>query len=188
MNHTLIFILILIGVIIIAALVAYSLASRRRSQILRRRFGPEYDRVLRQEKSVHRAEGVLEFRRQARQTLQIHPLSRQAQESYTVRWNEVQRHFVDDPPAAVLEADELISEVMEQRGYPVGNFEQRAEIMSVDHPVVVQNYRAAHDIAARQRTGQATTEDLRKAMVHYRSLFDEILRDDEYLNTKEAHG
>lgn len=190
MNHTVVFVLILIGAVVIAALIAYSLASRRRSRLLRERFGPEYDRVLKQEKSVHRAEGVLEFRQRARETLQIHPLPRQDQDAYISRWSDIQRQFVDDPPAAVLEADQLISQVMEQRGYPVATFDQRAEIISVDHPVVVQNYRAAHDIAGRQRTGHASTEDLRKAMVHYRSLFDEILRDDDSLQDtrKEARG
>jgi hypothetical protein len=188
MTHAVVFALILLAAVIVGAVLAYSLASRRRSQLLRRRFGPEYDRVLRQEKSVHRAEGVLEFREAARKTLQIHPLSRDAQKLYAGRWNDIQRQFVDDPPGAVLQADQLITEVMELRGYPVTGFEQRADIVAVDYPVVVQNYRAAHDIAASQRAGHATTEDLRTAMVHYRSLFDEILRDDSLPDIKEAHG
>jgi hypothetical protein len=177
MNHPAILILILIAAVIIAAAVAFSFATRRRSRLLRERFGPEYDRVLGLEKSVHRTEGVLEFREKARETLHIRPLSRQDQEAFANRWAEVQRDFVDDPRSTVLQADQLISQVMEQRGYPVASFEQRAEIISVDYPVVVQDYRAAHQIADLHRRSQATTEDLRKAMVHCRSLFDLLLND-----------
>jgi hypothetical protein len=186
MNHPAIVVLIIAAAVILAT-VAYLYSRRRRSQLLRERFGPEYDRVVGQEKSVRRAEGVLEFREKARETLQIRSLSHTDRVAFANRWSTVQRQFVDDPPEAVLRADRLVSELMETRGYPVDSFEQRAQLISVDHPVVVQDYRTAYDIALRQRKGRANTEDLRKAMVHYRSLFDELLQDSP-IERKEARG
>lgn len=186
MNHAVI-VLIIVGIVIVVAAIGYFYSHQRRSRMLREHFGPEYDRVLGQEKSVRRTEGVLEFREKAREAFRIRPLSRTDQTAYAERWNAVQRKFVDAPAESVLQADQLVSEVMEARGYPIANFEQRVEIVSVDHPVVVQNYRAAHDIAQRQSAGQIATEDLRKAMVHYRSLFDELLRDSAP-EKKEARG
>jgi hypothetical protein len=185
MNHSAEVLVIVAGVVILAAIAAYFYSRQKRSQLLRRRFGPEYDRVVRQEQSVRRAEGVLAFREQARETLDIRPLSREDQAAFANRWKTVQRTFVDDPSAAVLQADQLITEVMRQCGYPVASFERRAEIASVDYPLVVQNYRAAHEVALRQGKGEATTEDLRKAMIHYRSLFDELLNH-SLVDTKET--
>ncbi len=176
MDHPAAVILIVATVVIVAAGAAYFYWSKRRSKQLREHFGPEYDRVVGQEKSVRHAEGVLEFREKAREKLEIRPLSRADQVTFANRWATVQREFVDDPQQAVSQADRLVSEVMQVSGYPMASFEQRAEIISVDHPVVVQNYRSAHEIALRQRN-QASTEDLRKAMVHYRSLFDELLQE-----------
>jgi hypothetical protein len=186
MNHPAVIVLI-VAVVIGVAAAAYFYARQRRSKLLREHFGPEYDRVVRQEKNVRRAEGVLEFREQARETLEIRELSRTDQAAFAEHWHAVQRQFVDDPTGAVVQADRLVSQVMEARGYPIAKFEQRAELISVDHPVVVQNYRAAHEIALRQTKGRATTEDLRKAMVHYRSLFDELLKN-SLINRKEALG
>jgi hypothetical protein len=186
MNHAAV-VLVVVGIVVIVAIAGYFYSHQRRSRLLREHFGPEYDRVLSQEKSVRRTEGVLEFRAKAREAFRIRPLSRTDQTAYAELWNSIQRKFVDAPADSVVQADRLVTEVMEARGYPVANFEQRAEIISVDHPVVVQNYRAAHDIAQRQSTGQVATEDLRKAMVHYRSLFDELLRDPTPAK-KEAHG
>jgi hypothetical protein len=170
---------ILIGVAfaLVAAVAAWFYSRQRRSRLLRERFGPEYDRVIRQEGNVRRGEGVLEFREKKREKLEIHPLSAAARSDFANRWNTVQGQFVDDPGGSVTEADRLVSEVMESRGYPVINFEERAEIVSVDHPLVVENYRAAHQIAVGRSRGQTTTEGLRKAMVHYRSLFEELLED-----------
>jgi hypothetical protein len=180
MNHPALVIGIVVAALILIAVAAYAYSRQRRTQTLRSRFGPEYDRV-------RRAEGVLEFREKKRKTLPIRELSRADQVAFDERWNGVQSQFVDDPSGAVLLADALVSEVMVARGYPVADFEQRAEIVSVDHPVVVQNYRTAHEIALRQKQGRATTEDLRKAMVHYRTLFDELLRS-ATLERKEARG
>ena len=166
--------LVLIAAIVVAALV-YMIARRRRSQTLRERFGPEYDRVVRKEGDVQKGERLLDFRQKHRKTLDIRPLSPEDQTRFSSRWNNVQGEFVDDPSGAVARADELIIEVMQARGYPTTDFTQRAADISVDHPVVVENYRAAHDIAQRRSRGQASTEDLRQAMVHYRALFSELL-------------
>jgi hypothetical protein len=199
MNHPGVVILI-VAVVVLAAAVAYYYSRQRRTRLLREHFGPEYVRVLNKERSVRRAEGVLEFREQARESLDIRPLSREDQVTFAEQWNEVQRHFVDDPSGTVVEADRLVNQVMAARGYPLANFEQRAELLSVDHPVVVQNYRAAHEIAQRQSQNKVTTEDLRKAMVHYGSLFNELLKDsaverknaaienNAVIERKEAHG
>lgn len=166
-----------IAIALLAGISLWLYLRHRRSLSLRERFGPEYDRVVRQEGNVRRGEGVLEFREKKREKLKILPLSASARNDYANRWNNVQAQFVDDPEDSVAKADSLVSEVMEARGYPLADFDERAEIISVDHPVVVENYRAAHLIAISRARGQATTESLRKAMVHYRALFDDLLRD-----------
>jgi hypothetical protein len=166
-----------IALALLAVIAAWLYMRHRRSRLLRDRFGPEYERVVRQQGNVRRGEGVLEFREKKRETLQIRPLTQTAQTDFSNRWNDVQAQFVDDPEGSVSKADSLVSEVMEARGYPVSDFAERADIISVDHPVVVENYRAAHAIAMSRARGQASTEDLRKAMVHYRSLFEELLHD-----------
>lgn len=166
-----------IAVALVAGISLWLYLRHRRSRSLRERFGPEYDRVVQQEGNVRRGEGVLEFREKKREKLNIRPLTVSARNDYANQWNNVQAQFVDDPEGSVAKADSLVSEVMETRGYPVADFDERAEIISVDHPAVVENYRAAHAIAIGRARGQATTENLRKAMVHYRALFDELLRD-----------
>jgi len=171
-------IVVVIAVIAIAA-VAIVMMRKRRSLKLRERFGPEYDRVVKQEGDVNKGEGVLAFREKRRAELKIRTLSPADRSSFLQRWNEVQGQFVDDPKGAVTVADSLVSEVMQARGYPVGNFEQRSADLSVDYAKVVDNYRAGHDIALRHSRGQASTEDLRQAMVHYRTLFEELLGRDE---------
>ena len=120
---------------------------------------------------------MLEFRARRREQFEIHPLSTEGKSSYAGRWGEVQARFVDDPRGAVTLADHLVTDVIQARGYPVGEFEQQAADLSVDYPTIVDSYRAAHDIAERHRAGQATTEDLRQAMVHYRALFQELLEE-----------
>jgi FtsZ-interacting cell division protein ZipA len=164
-------------VVVAVAVIAFFLMRKRRSQQLRERFGPEYDRVLKKEGEVRRAENVLDIREKRREKFEIRSLSAAARTDFAERWRTVQSQFVDDPKGSVARADRLVSEVMAERGYPVADFEQRAADISVDHPVVVENYRAAHDIALRHSRGEASTEDLRRAMVHYRSLFDELLED-----------
>lgn len=175
--------ILVIAAIVIGALVLVA-ARKRRSQKLRERFGPEYDRVVTQEGDVHKGERLLEFRQKHRETLKIRPLSATDRESFTNRWREVQGRFVDDPKGAVTLADGLVTEVMQARGYPVNDFTQKAADLSVDHPTVIENYRVAHDIALRHGRGEASTEDLRKAMVHYRSLFEDLLGDGQTVNNQ----
>ena len=179
MDQRQIMVAVVIAVIAIAgvAALAFVTSRKRRSRQLRERFGPEYDRVLRQEGDPRKAEGVLEFRQKRREQFKISPLSAADRSSFAVRWNEVQSRFVDDPRGAVTVAEGLVTEVMQARGYPIGEFEQRAADLSVDYPVIVDNYRAAHEIAARHSSGKASTEDLRRAMVHYRLLFHELLEE-----------
>lgn len=174
MDPRLIWILAAIAVIVIAAVVWYE-TRRRHSEQLRTRFGPEYDRTVHTVGDVKQAEASLEARAKRVEALHIRPLSADESVRYGAAWRRVQERFVDDPHGAVTEADRLVGEVMHARGYPLGDFERRVEDISVDHPGVVMNYRAARDIAEAHARGEASTEDLRQAMVHYRALFDDLL-------------
>lgn len=150
-------------------------SAQRRGE-LRRRFGPEYD-ALSRERGEKKAARELRHRVKRVERLHIEPLSERERSQYAGAWENAQRHFVDDPPAAVHEADELVQKVMSARGYPVADFDQRVADVSVDHPNVVSNYRSARTLADRAERGEASTEDLRKAMVHYRVLFSELLEE-----------
>jgi len=176
-QHQLSIVIGVVAIVVIVAIVAFLLGRKRRSLMLRQQFGPEYDRVVKKEGDVRRGEQVLAFRAERREKLEIRPISSSMRADFASRWANVQSLFVDDPKGAVSRADELVNEVMRARGYPVGDFDQRAADISIDHPVVVENYRTAHEIAVRHSRGEASTEDLRKAMVHYRSLFDQLLQD-----------
>ena len=165
---------VLIAVVLIGA-IAWITLSRVRTQRLRERFGPEYDRTVHSEGDPRKAEAALEARAKRVASLHIHPLSQADAERFDQTWRTVQARFVDDPHGAVTEADKLVGEVMAARGYPVGEFEQRVADISVDHPDVVMNYRAAREIASIHAQGKASTEDLRQAMVHYRALFRDLL-------------
>ena len=168
--------LVVIVVVILVAIVVALIVRRRRSRQLNEHFGPEYDRaVVQQHGDSRRAEETLAEREKRVDAFTLRTLSAVDREAYAMEWATVQRRFVDDPSAAVGTADRLVSRVMTDRGYPMTDFEQRAADISVGYPAVVQNYRAAHDIVLRHADGNATTEDLRQAMVHYRSLFDELL-------------
>jgi len=151
------------------------LRRRRRSDALRSQFGPEYDRTIRQIGDVDRAEAALAARAQRVERLGIRPLTSADQRRFSDAWQGVQEKFVDDPKEAIRDASRLVDEIMNARGYPVGDFEQRVDDVSVDHPGVVMNYRAAREIAEAQEHGQATTEDLRQAMIHYRALYQDLL-------------
>jgi hypothetical protein len=155
--------------------VIWSALRARRSQELRERFGPEYDRVAADAPTKREAESELRAREERREQLEIRPLSAEQRERYQARWTAVQAEFVDDPAGAVTEADSLIQDVMRERGYPVDDFDTRAADLSVDHPDVVENYRAGHGIATAHERGKAGTEELRKAVQHYRALFEELL-------------
>jgi len=166
---------ILILVILALAAAAWYFITRQRTKQLRSRFGPEYHHAVEEFGSQARAEEALRKREKRMERLTLHPLSREDCDRFDRRWHELQARFVDDPAASIREADALIAEVMQARGYPMTEFERRAEDISVNHPTVVQNYRTAHEIALRHERGQASTEDLRHALVCYRDLFDEML-------------
>jgi hypothetical protein len=167
---------ILIAVVVLAAIAVAAWAFRsRRTTELKERFGPEYDRVASGASNKREAEAELREREQRRSDFDIRPLDPDARERYREQWEGVQARFVDDPAGAVTEADVLIQAVMRDRGYPVEDFETRSADLSVDHPDVVENYRAAHGIATAHARGNAGTEELRQAVKHYRSLFEELL-------------
>lgn len=166
-------------VLVIGVALGWAIANRRRSR-LKQRFGPEYDRTVQAFGEPAKAEAVLAERERRVEALQIRPLETSQRDRFADNWRQVQAQFVDDPGGAVTLADRLVGEVMSARGYPVGEFEQRAADVSVNHPHVVEHFRAAREIALRRARGHASTEDLRQAMVHYRALFSDLLetRDD----------
>ncbi len=161
-------------IVVIAALIALTIR-KRNSERLKSRFGQEYSRAVEASGNQKEAEAELRDRQKRVEGYDIKPLEAADQARYVEAWRAVQSQFVDDPNQAVTEADKLLAEVMTTRGYLVGDFEQRSADLSVDHPVVVTNYRIGHDIAVRHAKGEASTEDLRQAMVAYRSLFDELV-------------
>jgi hypothetical protein len=177
------------AVVIIFVIVAVALiARRRRTEQFKRRFGPEYDRtVLEQHGDARVAEAALAEREKRVEKFPLRVLSAVDHEAYTVEWAAVQRRFVDDPSAAVGSADRLVGRAMIDRGYPMTDFEQQAADISVSYPVVVQNYRAGHEIVMRHADGHATTEELRQAMIHYRTLFDELLQPAAEANAGKVH-
>jgi len=151
---------------------------KRRTERLRTRFGgAEYARAIEKGGNRRDAEAGLEKRTQRVQEFHIHPLAAGDRARFVESWRGVQSRFVDGPAGAVTEADQLLGDVMSTRGYPVSEFEQRSADISVDHPLVLESYRKAHDIALRQTRGQANTEDLRQAMVYYRTLFEELINE-----------
>jgi FtsZ-interacting cell division protein ZipA len=168
-------IIILIAVIVVAAIAVWAFLQSRRSKSLRRRFGPEYERAVHDYGGRFRAERALEHRAHRIEKYRIRALNHEEQQRFAEEWRRTQARFVDDPALAIREADSLVAEAMNVRGYPMADFEHRAEDLSVDHPHVVRNYRTAHAIAVAQQQGRASTEDLRQGMVLYRELFDEIL-------------
>ena len=168
---------VILVVIILLALLAVFAGRQRRSRKLQDTFGPEYDRTVEQAGGRRAAEADLQERAERRAELNIVTLDPEVRTRYIEAWHNTQALFVDEPVQATREADRLITSVMRDRGYPVDDFEQRAADISVDHPQVVDDYRAAHAIAAANDRSEASTEDLRQALVHYRSLFEELLED-----------
>jgi hypothetical protein len=172
-------------ILIVAVLVWLYVRKRRRTTAgLREKFGPEYDRAVLAHGSGRKAESKLEDREKRVEKLKIRDLDSTEHERFSKRWESVQSRFVDSPRGAVTEADDLVSSVMRARGYPVSDFGQRAADISVDHPRVVENYRSAREIVL--RVEKATTEDLRTAMIHYRSLFDELVQVPTIVDKKEV--
>ncbi len=176
---TWVWLLIVIAAVVIVALATGLVTSRRRTERLQGRFGPEYDRTVDDADGRRAAERELTEREKRRAELDIRPLAPGARDRYAEEWRVVQQHFVDDPNGAIREADGLVTRVMHDRGYPTDDFEQRAADVSVDHPDVVGHYREAHDISLRNDRGDVSTEHLRQAMVHYRALFEDLLESDD---------
>lgn len=173
--------MILLAVLVIVAIaaIAFWAARQRDSRRLRERFGPEYERTVQSARDRIAAEKELRARQERVDALDIRPLEVTQRDTFTERWREIQAMFVDDPGNAVDQADSLIGEVMRARGYPVGDFDQRAADISVNHPQVVDHYRTAHSIAVKRRSGEGATEELRQAFVHYRALFADLLETGE---------
>jgi len=174
MNTTMVLAVVVI-VLLLGAISIWIMSRRRRTAELREQFGPEYERTVERYGDGARAERELADRAGRVQQLHIRQLPPEQSARYAELWRSTQSYFVDDPERAVGEADALVAEAMQARGYPMADFEQRAADISVDHPREVENFRAAHALAARASRGEASTEDLRQAMVHFRALFDNLI-------------
>ena len=172
---TWVWILIVIAAVVVIAVIAVA-ARQRRTTALRQRFGPEYDRAMEDRQGRRPAEADLRDREKQRAQLDIRPLPEDTRVRFAEEWRDVQERFVDQPSEAVVAADGLVHSVMETRGYPMGDFDAQAGLVSVDHPDVVENYRVAHGICERAQQQQASTDDLREALLRYRSLFHELLQ------------
>jgi hypothetical protein len=187
LSTTEIALIIALAVIVVVAIGAWLFLRKRRTERLRTQFGGvEYDRAVKEDGSRRHAEAGLKGRTERVESLDIRPLSPGDRARFVESWSRVQARFVDGPGGAVTEADQLLGDVMSTRGYPVSDFEQRAADISVDHPLVLTNYRTAHEIAVRQTQGKASTEDLRQAMIHYRTLFEELVGEPEVARMKAA--
>jgi len=174
MENPLVIVLLIALVAALGAAAWLYMRSRRTTQ-LQSTFGPEYDRAVATHQDQRQAERELEQRAERVEHLSIRPLTPAERDRYVGLWQSTQARFVDDPAGATDEADQLVGEVMVTRGYPVGDFEQRAADVSVQHPRVVEHYRAAHQIAVRNERGDADTEQLRQALMHFRALFEDLL-------------
>jgi len=167
---------VLIGVAVVVLVAALAVAmSKRRTTALRDRFGPEYDRTIQTRDGRRAAESDLRSRQKQREQLTISPLPEPTRLRYVGQWQELQERFIDQPTSAVMEADALLQQVMGAEGYPMADFDAQADLVSVDHPRVVDNYRTAHSVYERARAEGASTEEMRTALLSYRSLFDELL-------------
>jgi hypothetical protein len=170
---------LLIGVVIVIALILYFAFRRRRSTALREHFGDEYDRTVEAAGGRGKAEAALEERERRVAKLDIRPLRPQERADFTGEWQEVKALFVDSPVEAVHHADRLLAQVMKTRGFPMADFDRRYEDLTVDHAEVARHYREGHEITTRHQRGEASTEDLRQAMIHFEALFDELVSDVE---------
>ena len=175
MDDAWVWIVIIVAVMIVVALIAWAATRKRKTDELRERFGPEYDRALSRDGGRREGESELRERVERHDALNIQPLSPDAAARYRQEWRDVQARFVDAPDESLRRADGLITEVMQRRGYPMSDFEQRSADLSVEHAQTVQDYRAAHAISMQASQGQASTEDQRQGLVHYRALFDDMV-------------
>lgn len=171
---------IIIAVVLILAIVGFILAPifarRKRSERFHDLFGSEYDSAVQRLGNEKEAQAELDERRKHVETLNIRPLSMNEREHYLADWKDVQFKFIDDPGQAIVNADRLIMEVMQVRAYPISGFEQRSADVSISYPALVNNYRSAQEIALKNEHQQADNEELRQAMIYYRSLFDELIQ------------
>jgi hypothetical protein len=180
-------VVIVIIVIVVLGVVAFLARAQSRRRGLQQRFGPEYDRAVKSHENTREAEQELLARQKRHDELEIRPLDPEARERHLAEWRQVQERFVDAPESAVTEADSLLVLVMGERGYPTEGYEQQVSDLSVEHAATIDRYRTAHDISGRAETKQASTEDLRQAMVHYRALFTELLETGEH-DTAGGHA
>jgi hypothetical protein len=179
--------IIAVAVLLVVGIAIVFSIRKRKTERLRTQFGgAEYNRAVKEGGSRQKAEAVLDKRADRVESFHIQPLGPGDRTRFVESWRRVQARFVDGPGGALTEADQLLRDVMSTRGYPVSDFEQRAADISVDHPLVLEHYRSAHEIAVRQTQGQARTEDLRQAMIHYRALFEELVGEPELARTKTA--
>ncbi len=185
MSTTAIVISILIALVLVA-IGLFLITKGRRSERLKSRFGPEYQRALEQSVSKTQAEAKLEKLERRVERFDLRPLTPVSRANFVAAWQKIQARFVDEPKGSLLEADKLIQEIMAARGYPVSDFEQRAADISVNHPLVVDHYRAGHDICVDHSKGRASTEDMRQAMIHYRTLFSELADEPQLTRAKAA--
>ena len=183
---TSVIVLVVVLAVIGVALIAFAFSRVRQSRRLRERFGPEYRRAVEETGSRVRAEQRLAKLEQRVERFHIQPLSASARKQYVESWRVIQARFVDAPENALADADQLIRDVMSSRGYPVADFERQAADLSVNHPHVVEHYRAGHEIAVRHAKGHASTEDLRQAMIHYRKLFADLVEEPQLARSPAA--
>ena len=184
MNAATIAIVLVVGIVVGIAITYFF--QRNRSLRLRQRFGPEYSRAVAETGDRWRAESALEHRAKRVERLHIRTLDPAERRHFLEAWHEIQTRFVDDPNGSLVEADGPIASVMSAEGYPVSDFEQRTADISVDHPEVVEHYRGGHRIVLEDAQGRADTEDLRQGMIHYRTLFEDLLGQPEYTQTGRA--
>lgn len=178
MNLTTIIIIIVV-VVVLVLLGSAGVVWQRRSSRLKKKFGPEYEREVDEKGSRRKAESELRSREKRHESLNLVPLSDKTAESYREDWDKIQNRFVDEPGTAVDDADRLVVRIMRDRGYPVDDFEQRAEDVAVEHPDVAQYYRQAHDVAIARQRGRADTEQLRESVTSYRKLVNALLDERE---------
>ena len=183
-NIPLMIIAVVVVLAVVGAIIGVIFYRNRRKTVLKDQFGPEYEHTVQEMGDVHKAQAELEARKKHVESLDIHSLTEIQRERYLADWTAVQSKFVDEPGKAIVDADHLIIEVMQLRNYPVSDFEQRAADISVQYPDLVTNYRAARLIAIKNEQQQADTEELRQAMIYYRSLFEELL-ETEKVSVKE---
>jgi len=185
MNTTYLIIGVVVVLVIIGLILGAVSSRRQRSKRFQKKFGTEYDRTVHSAGNEKKAQAELDERQKHVDTLNIRPLSLSECERYQAEWKAVQNKFVDQPGQATVEADHLIMEVMKVRAYPISDFEQRAADISITYPELVGNYRAAREIASKNERHQANTEELRQALVYYRSLFDELLKEETVVPEKK---